>query len=515
MQKIRAEFELNTGKSKENLEQVVNGTDDLKDGLKNVEKQGKKTNKALDGISKVLKGMFIIQGLQLAFDLFKETLGQNQKVVDAFAVATESLSLVFNDFFRFLNNNVGTVIDYFKGLFENPVQSLKNFGQAIFDNVIERVKSALDALGFLGTAVVKVFEGDFAGAAESAKNAGKELLDVVTGVDNSFDKAAEILPTVVDGISKYTKSVTEAAKANVELNKQAQLAEVINQGLIEKYDRQAELLRQTRDDESKTIQERIEANTKLAELLDKQEEAMLENSKIAEKAARAQLAKDENNLEAQIALQQALNETASIEAQITGFRSEQKMNEISLNRELKESIEEKNKAEQEGSEESLKIEKLTTEQKLDLASNALGNISQLVGEGSKVGKAAAIAQTTIETYKGAQSAFSSLAGIPVVGPALGAVAAAAAIAGGIANVKQITAIGDPVSAPSISSTPISVPTAPSQAPDFNVVGASDTNQLAQAIGSQQQQPVKAFVVSNDVTTTQGIKRNIVEGASIG
>ena len=71
---------------------------------------------------------------------------------------------------------------------------------------------------------------------------------LVTGVDNSFDKAAEILPKVVDGITKYTKSVTEAAAANVELNKQARLAEVINQGLIEKYDRQAELLRQTSDD---------------------------------------------------------------------------------------------------------------------------------------------------------------------------------------------------------------------------------------------------------------------------
>lgn len=80
MQKIRAEFELNTGKSKENLEQVVNGTDDLKDGLKNVEKQGKKTNKALDGISKVLKGMFIIQGLQLAFDLLKKHLGKIKKL---------------------------------------------------------------------------------------------------------------------------------------------------------------------------------------------------------------------------------------------------------------------------------------------------------------------------------------------------------------------------------------------------------------------------------------------------
>jgi hypothetical protein len=336
--------------------------------------------------------MFIIQGLQFAFDLFKETLGQNQKVVDAFAIATESLSLAFNDFFRFLNNNVGTVIDYFKGLFENPVQSLKNFGQALLKSVIERVKSALDALGFLGTAVVKVFARDFAGAAESAKKAGKELLDVVTGVDNSFEKAAEILPTVVDGITKYTKSVTKAAKANVDLNKQAQLAEVINQGLIEKYDRQAELLRQTRDDESKTIEERIEANTKLAELLDKQEEAMLENSKIAEKAARVQLAKDENNLEAQIALQQALNETAAIEAQITGFRSEQKINEISLDKELQERDQDIKDAEIKEKEEALKKDKEDAEERKKLINDTLDASINAVGEETKIGKALFLAK---------------------------------------------------------------------------------------------------------------------------
>jgi hypothetical protein len=60
----------------------------------------------------------------------------------------------------------------------------------------------------------------------------------------------------------------------------------------------------------------------------------------------------------------------------------------------------------------------------------------------------------------------------------------------------------------------SAPSAPSLPPSFNVVGASDTNQLASAIGGQSQEPVKAYVVSGDVTSAQSMERNIVEGASI-
>lgn len=53
-----------------------------------------------------------------------------------------------------------------------------------------------------------------------------------------------------------------------------------------------------------------------------------------------------------------------------------------------------------------------------------------------------------------------------------------------------------------------------QAPDFNVVGASAQNQLAQAIAGKEQQPIKAYVVSDDVTSAQELDRKIVEGASI-
>lgn len=56
---------------------------------------------------------------------------------------------------------------------------------------------------------------------------------------------------------------------------------------------------------------------------------------------------------------------------------------------------------------------------------------------ARIGKAAAIVQTTIKTYEAATSAYAAMAGIPYIGPVLGAAAAAAAIAAGLANVQAI------------------------------------------------------------------------------
>ena len=53
------------------------------------------------------------------------------------------------------------------------------------------------------------------------------------------------------------------------------------------------------------------------------------------------------------------------------------------------------------------------------------------------------------------------------------------------------------------------------APQFNVVGASSTNQLAQTISSKEQQPLRTYVVSSDVSTAQSLDRNIIQSASIG
>ena len=122
--------------------------------------------------------------------------------------------------------------------------------------------------GIIRSAVKKVFSGDFKGALEDVKSAGKESLDVLTGVNNTFDKGAVAVTKIAEATSNYAKETIKAAAANVELEKSARLAEVANQGLIEKYDIQAEQLRQIRDDESKTFAERIEANNELAKGLD-------------------------------------------------------------------------------------------------------------------------------------------------------------------------------------------------------------------------------------------------------
>ena len=51
-------------------------------------------------------------------------------------------------------------------------------------------------------------------------------------------------------------------------------------------------------------------------------------------------------------------------------------------------------------------------------------------------------------------------------------------------------------------------------PAFNIVGQSDTSQLSETIANKANEPVRAFVVSNDVTTAQSLERNIVQGATI-
>lgn len=86
------------------------------------------------------------------------------------------------------------------------------------------------------------------------------------------------------------------------------------------------------------------------------------------------------------------------------------------------------------------VEKSVQDNKLELASSTFGSLASILGKESAAGKAAAIAQATIDTYKAATSAYSSLSGIPVVGPVLGAIAAGAAIAAGIANVKKIVSV---------------------------------------------------------------------------
>jgi hypothetical protein len=90
-----------------------------------------------------------------------------------------------------------------------------------------------------------------------------------------------------------------------------------------------------------------------------------------------------------------------------------------------------------------KLEKASAIEKTKLVADALGQLSTIVGQDTVAGKAFAVAKATIDTYQSAVAAYKSLAGIPVIGPALGAIAAGAAVASGIATVKKIVAVQVP------------------------------------------------------------------------
>ena len=526
------ELEAKVDKAEKDLQGVAKSVQRIDDNLTEVKETTGGVAKGVKGISNAMKAAGI--GLAIAaFSKLAEVFNENQKVTDAFSVAFESLSLAFNDFFNFLNNNIGTVTGYFKSLFDDPVQSIKNLGNAIFEGITSRLKQGLEALGLFGKAAIKFFSGDFAGAALTAKEASKELFDIVTGEDGGFDKIKEAVTGAVSSITEYTKSTIKAAQGTVELNKQAEVAAVINQGLIEKYDRQAEQQRQIRDDETKTMEQRVAANTELGRILDEQSEKMLQNVDLQIKAAQLEFDKN-NNQENYIALLEAQNEREAVLAQIEGFRSEQLINKISLEREAADIKKEADEKAIEDAEKLIELE----QQKKQGVMDAMDAVAMAAGEESKIAKAlfllktgmilkeqimaaqatmqriiASAAESGVDGAKGFMKAASAApppANVPLIAIfAVQAAAIAMSIKSAVSTAKSM--VGGKGGGGSGGG---SAPSAP-QAPSFNVVGAAPENQLAQAIGEDNKQPIKAFVVSNDVTNAQALDRNIVEGASIG
>jgi len=156
-------------------------------------------------------------------------------------------------------------------------------------------------------------------------------------------------------------------------------------------------------------------------------------------------------------------------------------------------------------------DKAVADNQLDVASQTLSLIGGLAKEGSALAKGVAVAQATMDTYKGAVAAYA--AGSSVGGPAgivLGPVMAGLAVVAGLANIKKILST-KPIEkgAPSGGA---SAP-APPPTPSFNLVQGTGANQIAQSIGNQNQ-PIQAFVVSSNVTSGQELDRNIIQNSTL-
>ena len=475
-------------KDVEKLADELSGAVDQTNDLNKASKQGttgfKNIRGAVNRVGTALKGLGI--GLVLAaFTQLKDIFGQNQRVVDGFRTATEFLSITFNKFFNFLSDNTQVASGIMSRLFgSEAVQNALEFSRTLGIEVMTRVKNLIQGVGGLGKAIFQVFKGDFKEASETAKTALGNLKDTVTGNAVETAQMDNAITKVTQKIKNFVTETGKAAKANVELDKSAQLAISNNRILLEQFDTQAESLRQVRDDESLTFEERIKANEDLGALLEKQKETMLANADIAVEAAQKELDKNKENVDLQIALNEAIAEREGIIAQVTGFESEQLTNTISLKREQKDA-----------DQELIDLAKERKEAELEAFSSLAGALGDLAGEN----KALAIAQATIDTFAGANKAFAQ-------GGVAGFVTGAAIIAGGLANVRKILA----VDVPSGGGGGGSVPSATQQAPAPQMVSGA----FSLSGATPDFEPARAFVVSDDITNSQNKLANIRRRATI-
>ena len=164
--------------------------------------------------------------------------------------------------------------------------------------------------------------------------------------------------------------------------------------------------------------------------------------------------------------------------------------------------------------EDIARDKILKKQQLSSMSDTFGQVANILGKKSAAGKAAAIAAATINTYQGISEVWGNESTLPSPFDVIQkAVASATVLASGLKTVQQIKSVPKPAGVTGGGGggggTPTFTP------PAFNVVGASGSSQLADAIGGQSNQPTRAYVVSDDVTTSQALERNIVDGATIG
>lgn len=185
---------------------------------------------------------------------------------------------------------------------------------SVFSGLISKVLSVLEPVGeFLIDGLVKGFEW-LAKAAEEAMEMIAKGLEFI-----GMDEAAASVREFSNEVKETAKSALALADAEAELVKmqrQARLTQL-------EYQKEAEKLRQQRDDETKSIHERIRLNDQLGAVLQKQ---LADEMKIAQqrlKVVNMKIEQDGRSTELLDQQAEALVEIADIEERITGQQSEQ------------------------------------------------------------------------------------------------------------------------------------------------------------------------------------------------
>ena len=416
---------------------------------------------------------------------------------------------------------------------------------ANFDKVKETIMKVIPGLSSVGKVIGGIVNSitDFVGATSDASRALDKLKE---NADKTLSVNKKFMQEHGDQVDQYTKKKIDAKNAYAEAVKEeganeAELAKKLNRELAAiEYSRgdekrkiqkdasdkaaedrksQNENLKKEREDEAKKDkEEKDKAVISEAEAFRNQLEAVQKVEADAKKAnadallTEQELAIQTENEAYEIKKANAIKfgeETTEIERQHLNT-----LNDINLTAQQKQYATDKA-----NTEAKIKLSEAEADAKkalLQKTSDVLNKGADLLGKNTAAGKAMAAAAALINTYQGITAELATKTVTPFeIGLKIANVAIIAAT--GFKAVKNILSVkvpggGGGGSVPDgASAAGGGAPTAPS----FNVVGSSGTNQLAQSIGAQQQQPIRTYVVSNDVTTAQSLQRNIIESATIG
>ena len=540
-----------TGDADKSIQGVKSGLDDATKSTSGLASGFKKANFSVKAFGKALIatgiGAFVVAIGALVSNLQNSESGFNrvQKLLKQFGVVAGNVTDIFYSLGTALFSLVTGDFDQMNKSFEEATNRIKNFGDET-----EREIKLQGELADKQADLVKLERQLVVDRAEANRKRA-DLLEKAADKENfTASQRIKFLKEAAAVDEEITNAEIEAAKIRLSLKEQENtLSESSTEDLNEEARLKAELinLETARLTKQKTVtaqitsalrEEQAERKAIAAEETAEQkakDDAAAAEQKAKEDAAAAKTKEEEakelarlNSIDAvRKQFQQKIEEgEAETEAQklelkkqrdlaaldALGATEEQKLEVKKYYADLESDLQDKT-----GKEDLARKEALE-KQKLALTANTLGNLAQLLGENSAAGKAAAIAQAIINSYLGFTEVLSSESILPQPLATIEKIASAGTIlASGLQTVKQITAVKTPTFGKSISvgGGGGGGRAAVSQPPAFNVVGASDTNQLAQAIGLQDKEPVKAYVVSNEVTNAQALDRNIVESASLG
>jgi hypothetical protein len=329
--------------------------EEMTEGFKAAGEGAQKASKGVGGFGSTLKGIVggigILTLLNKAFEMLKEVVGNNQEAADFLAKAFEAVQIILT---KVLNEAVVPLTKFMIQLFTEPQTAIDSFVEALepvkkfFNDIGDYIKNEFFVTWTKASLAIDEMRlkwnqltGDTEEAAEIQKKIVDETLELVEYQKEASEAADRVTSAVVDGVKAVVttvkETVTEAVEAAdqiVNLRNASELAEAQLQLQMLATQEEAEIQRQIRDDISRTLADRIEANEKLGKILIDQAESEKKIAQTTVDAVQAEIDAYGANIERTRRLIEAKKELQDIDERITGQKSEQLTNEKALEKEL-------------------------------------------------------------------------------------------------------------------------------------------------------------------------------------